>query len=393
MNSIPCPPVLSFPFRPFFLLTGVYGLITVLGWMCFMFGGISLPVGWSPLHWHSHEMLFGLIPIAIAGFLLTAVCNWTGAAPLRGLWLVMLILVWFAGRIVMWSASLWPAIWVAIIDMMFMPTLAAYLTLVLLQHKNKRNLPIALMLLLMSIANLLMHIGFITLEPQWLQAGEQLAMGLVLLLMLVIGGRIIPLFTANWLRNRGGLNSEVKSFAFFGPAALITSLLFVLSELSNAPAWLTGALALTAAALNGVRLYGWSGWRTGPEPLLWILHLGYAWIVIALLLKGASAFNLAPPSAWQHALGVGAMGTLILGVMTRVALGHTGRALTLPRFGMVIYAAISLAALARILAALQLVDYRAGVLFAAAGWSLAFATFTLIYWPILTRPRVDGRPG
>ena len=385
--------LLASPFRPFFLLTGAYGVVTVIAWISFLFGGLSMPIGWSPMHWHSHEMLFGLVPLAIAGFLLTAICNWTGAAPLHGKGLLMLITIWFVGRLAMWTASWWPAGMVAAVDLLFLPVMAVYVARVLLQHGNKRNLPIAGILLLLSIANLMMHIGFMTGASLWLKQGESMALGLITLMMIVIGGRIIPLFTTNWLRNNNDQTDKVKTFALLDRSALIATILLIPIDFFSSASWLTGAVALIAGALNALRLIGWSGWRTAREPLLWILHLGYGWIVLSLLLKSAAAFNLASAGAWQHALGVGAMGTLILGVMTRVALGHTGRPLSLPQFGIVIYMAITVAALARVLAALQLLDYRAGLLVAAIGWSLAFGAFILIYWPILTRPRADGRPG
>jgi uncharacterized protein involved in response to NO len=385
--------VLGSPFRLFFLLTGAYGVITVLAWMSFLFGGISLPIGWSPIHWHSHEMLFGLIPAAIAGFLLTAISNWTGAAPLQGKGLFLLIAIWFVGRIAMWTANWWPAGIVAALDLLFLPVMAIYITRTLLQHGNKRNLPIAGLLLLLSTANVMMHIGFITGATLWLKHAESMALGLITLMMVVIGGRIIPLFTTNWLRKQNDPTDTVKSFALLDRATLIATILVIPTDFITDTPWLAGVMAFIAGTLNALRLLGWSGWRTTREPLLWILHVGYGWIVIALLLKSAAAFNLASPAVWQHALGVGAMGTLILGVMTRVALGHTGRPLTLPQFGVVIYAAITVAALARVLVALQLLDYRAGLLLAAIGWSLAFGGFILIYWSILTRPRADGRPG
>lgn len=395
-NILQSAPLLAYPFRPFFLLTGVYGAVTVIAWISFLFGGISLPLGWSPVHWHSHEMLFGLIPAAIAGFLLTAICNWTGAAPLRGGPLLGLVTLWIAGRAAMWTASWWPAGIAAAIDLLFLPVMATYMVRVLLQNGNKRNLPIAGILLLLSLANLMMHIGFITKAPLWLQRGELMALGLITLMMIVIGGRIIPLFTTNWLRNNAAHTGEqgaVKSSASLDNAALITTIVLIPIDFITSVPWLIGVMALLAGTLNALRLIGWSGWRTAREPLVWILHLGYGWIVVGLLLKSAAAFNLVAPTAWQHALGTGAMATLILGVMTRVALGHTGRALSLPPFGVVIYLAITVAALARVSAALQLLDYRTGLLLAAISWSVAFAAFVLIYWPILTRPRADGRPG
>jgi uncharacterized protein involved in response to NO len=388
-------PILAYPFRPFFLRTGIYGAITILAWMAFLLGGLPLPLGWSPLHWHSHEMLFGLGSAAIAGFILTAICNWTGAAPLHNKGLLMLLLLWLIGRIAFWTASYWPAMVIAGLDMAFLFALTVYVTRVLLLHGNKRNLPLALILVLLTLANAFMHYGFVDGQTQWLQWGEQLALGLVTLMMVMIGGRIIPLFTGNWLRNRGATGLLPRSYPALDAAALLSTLLVILVDLfgpTHEPG-LLGAIALVAALVNALRLLGWVGWRTAPEPLLWILHLGYGWIVLGLLLKGLAAFAWVAPSAWLHALGAGAMGTLILGVMSRVALGHTGRPLLLPRWGLLIYVAISLAAVARVLAALDWLDYQMGLVIAASGWTIAFGVFTWIYWPILTSPRVDGRPG
>ncbi len=381
----------TYPFRIFFLIVGIYGFAIVLAWMGFLFGGLALPVGWSPLHWHSHEMLFGFTAPAIAGFILTAVCNWTGAPPLQGAKLSLLVCVWFLGRAAMWLASYLPLLLVALLDMMFLLALAIVLLQILVRHGNRRNLPLGGMILLLALANLLMHIGFNTGGTGWLQQGQALAMGLVTLIMLVIGGRIIPLFTANWFRNQG-LPVVVTARPMLDLGSIIVTAALIPAEWVAYP-WLTGILALTAAFLNGWRLCSWKGWHTGREPLLWILHLGYTWVVIALLLKGLSAFALVTPASWQHALGAGAMGTLILGVMTRVALGHTGRPLKLPAFGRLIYAGITVAALCRVGAALGWIDYRLGVMLAAVGWCFAFSLFVVIYWPILSRSRVDGRLG
>lgn len=383
--------LLAYPFRIFFLIVGLYGFAIVLAWMAFLFGGLALPVGWSPLHWHSHEMLFGFTAPAIAGFILTAVCNWTGAPPLQGAKLSLLVAAWLLGRIAMWLASYLPLPLVAVLDMLFLLALAIVLLKVLVRHCNRRNMPLGGMILLLALANLLMHIGFNTGGTNWLQQGQALAMGLVTLIMLVIGGRIIPLFTANWFRNQA-LPVTVITLPVLDRAAVIVTVLLIPAEWVAYP-WLTGALALIAALLNAWRLCGWKGWHTWREPLLWVLHVGYAWLVVALLLKGLSAFALVAPASWQHALGAGAMGTLILGVMTRVALGHTGRPLKLPAFGWLIYGGITLAALFRVGAALGWLDYRLGVMLAAAGWCFAFSLFVVIYWPILSRPRIDGRPG
>ncbi len=381
----------AYPFRVFFLLVGLYGFAIVLAWMAFLFGGLGLPVGWSPLHWHSHEMLFGFTTAAIAGFILTAICNWTGAPPVQGKALLLLVAAWLFGRVAMWLAGYLPLPVVAALDMLFLLALAALVLQILIRHGNRRNVPLGGMILLLAVANLLMHIGFNTGGTAWLQHGQALAMGLLTLMMLVIGGRIIPLFTGNWFRNHG-IPVTVTARPILDRAAIVVTALLIPAEWIAYP-WLTGALALVAAVLNGWRLSGWKGWHTWREPLLWVLHLGYTWVVVALLLKGLSAFEWVAPASWQHALGAGAMGTLIVGVMTRVALGHTGRPLTLPAFGWLIYAGISLAAICRVGAALGWLDYRLGVMIAAVGWCFAFSLFVFIYWPILSRPRVDGRPG
>lgn len=383
--------LLAYPFRLFFLLVGLYGLLVVLAWMLYLFGGLALPLGWSPLHWHSHEMLFGLISAAIAGFILTAVCNWTGAPPLAGGKLLLLGLTWLAGRVVFWLAGLLPPWLVLMLDMLFLPGLGIILLRVLLAYGNRRNLLLGAMILALSLANLLMHIGFVSGDSGWLAQGEALALNLITLIMLVIGGRIIPLFSANWLRQQSA-SAQPRSYPLLDKAGLLSTALLIPADLIGLP-WLVGATAVLAGAINAWRLALWQGWRCWREPLLWVLHLGYAWLVVALVLKGLAAFNLIGPSAALHALGTGAMGTLVLGVMTRVALGHTGRPLRLPAFGWLIYAGICLAALCRVVAALGWMDYRQGLLLAAAGWCFAFTLFVVIYWPILSRPRVDGHPG
>lgn len=378
----------SYPFRVFFLATALYGIAVVIAWMSYLFGGIPLPLGWTSLHWHSHEMLYGFTSAAIAGFILTAVCNWTGAPPLKGGKLLALVGLWLAGRLSLWTASWLPAGTAMLIDGLFFPILALYLLQLLLRHGNQRNLVLVAILLLLGMGNLAMHWGFLTGKTAWLVQGEQLAFGLITLIMIVIGGRIIPAFSRNWLRQRGGNEGAVKSSNRTDAITLILSAAVIPVDVWLGSGTVAALVILAAAAANAWRLWSWSGWLTRAEPLLWILHLGYAWIIAGLLLKGMAALNLVAPSVWQHALGVGAMGTLILGVMTRVALGHTGRALTLPTFGVIIYLAISIAALSRVLAALGWINYSFGLMLAASGWTLAFALFLLLYWPILTRPRI-----
>ncbi len=390
----PASPLLAYAFRPFFLLTGLYAVLVVLAWVGFLFGNWPLPLGWSPLQWHSHEMVYGFVAAATAGFVLTAMTNWTGAAPLAGRGLAALIALWLAGRLVFWFAGWLPTWLVAAVDLAFLPVLAIYVARVLLRHGNKRNLILVGVLGLLTLGNLLMHLGLVTGKTGLLKLGQTLALDIITLMMVVIAGRIIPAFSANWLRQNGGDPEWVTRSARTDQMAMLSVLLLVIAELLPSPAWLVGALALAAGAINGLRLVQWAGWRTWREPMLWILHLAYAWIVLALLLRGLDRLGGAGlTSLWQHTLGVGAMGTLIIGVMSRVAMGHTGRPIKLPRFGGLMFLAIIAATLLRLAAANQWVDYRIGVTLAALGWILAFALFVVLYWPVLTRPRADGRPG
>lgn len=386
-------PLLAYSFRPFFLLTGLYGALVIAGWIAVLLGGLPLPVGWSPVHWHSHEMLFGMVSAAISGFLLTAMCNWTGATPLRNGGLLALVLLWLAGRIAMWTAGWLPAGMAAVIDLLFLPVLGIYALRVLIRHNNRRNLVLGAILLLLTLANLLMHAGFLQRNLQWLQWGENMAFNLITLMMAVIAGRITPAFSANWLRAKGGPAERILISPPLDRAVLIATALLVPADFVSGLPVVTGTLALAVAALHAVRLGLWRGWLVAGEPLLWILHVAYLWIVLALILKGLGAFELVPPTVWQHALGVGGIGTLIIGVMTRVGLGHTGRPLRLPPLVIGLYGAILLAAVIRILTALQWFDYRLGLMLAATGWIIAFAGFSVLYWPILSRPRPDGRPG
>jgi len=334
-----------------------------------------------------------MVSAAISGFLLTAMCNWTGATPLRNGGLLALVLLWLAGRIAMWTAGWLPAGMAAFIDLLFLPVLGIYALRVLIRHNNRRNLVLGVILLLLTLANLLMHAGLLQRNLQWLQWGENMAFNLITLMMAVIAGRITPAFSANWLRANGGPAERIRISPPLDRAVLIATALLVPADFVSGLPAVTGTLALAVASLHAVRLVLWRGWLVAGEPLLWILHVAYLWIVLALILKGLGAFELIPPTVWQHALGVGGIGTLIIGVMTRVGLGHTGRPLRLPPLVIGLYGAILLAAVIRMLTALHWFDYRLGLILAATGWIVAFAGFSLLYWPILSRPRPDGRPG
>ncbi|MGD8428950.1 MAG: NnrS family protein [Ectothiorhodospiraceae bacterium] len=394
MSRSPGSTLFAYPFRPFFLLVGAYGGLIILAWVAFFLGWLTFPAHVVPVYWHAHEMLFGLVPAAIAGFLLTAISNWTGAPPLRSRGLVALVSLWIAGRLGMWLAGILPMTLVSAVDLAFLPALGAYAFVVLKRAGNRRNYFLVAIIGLLALANLGMHLGFLGMAPLLPRLAEIMALDLIALVMIAIAGRIVPAFTANWLRGHGSDPAVVRRNARLDAVALITTAAMIPADIVPAPPWVAAAVALFAAVANGLRLGGWAGWRTAREPLLWVLHLGYAWIVVALLLKAFAPVAGLPPSAWFHAMGTGAVGTLILGVMTRVALGHTGRPLALPRGAVSVYAAIIAAGIFRVIAALPVIShYTILVVGAALCWSAAYILFTTMYWPILSRPRVDGRPG
>ncbi|MEA3300560.1 MAG: NnrS family protein [Pseudomonadota bacterium] len=386
------PTLLASPFRLFFLLAGLYGAILVPLWLGILLGGWPAPA-LDPLRWHVHEMLFGLVGAAIAGFLLTAMANWTGTRALDGWGLLVLALAWLLGRLGPWLPGGHP-LQVAFLDLLFWLGLALYVARVIIASGNRRNgVMVGVMALLFGV-NLLIQLDFIGILPGVARLGEALAIDLVVLLMVVVAGRITPAFTANWLERQGGQRAWVRQSPRLDGLAIVATALMIPVDAWGGDPRIAALVALLAAVLNTLRLTRWAGWRCLGEPLLWILHLGYGWIVAALVLKG-----LAPwlpgvsPLLWLHAAGVGAMGTLILGVMTRVALGHTGRPLVLPRGAVLIYGLISLAALARLLAALGWAGYRGPLVLSGLAFSAAFALFLVLYWRILASPRVDGRPG
>lgn len=378
-------------FRPFFGACAPYAIALMTAWIgVFLFGWNM--AGSQPSNWHAHEMIHGVVAAAIAGFLLTAVPKWTGTRPVAGAALALLWLLWLAGRVGFWvtdTGAATPAGRIAEgIDLLFLPALALTVAWPIVRTGNRRNLLIVVVLAGLFATNLMQ--GFLPLA----QKANILALDLVLLLMTIIGGRIGPAFTRNWLLKRG-LNAEaVQVHAWLDILALGLVVVLALATLFAAPSQVVGTLALIAGLAHLARLLEWQGWRAWRDPLVWVLHLGYAWIVVALLLRGMAAYTFAlPASAWMHALGVGAMGTLILGVMARATLGHTGNELRLPTGGWLMFALMTIAAVARTGNATGWFDHNISLTVAGLAWIAAFAVFGLLFFPKLLRPRIDGQPG
>lgn len=382
------------PFRPFFAAAAGYAILALAGWLGVLLLDWPLSGDLPPMQWHSHEMLFGMVAAAVAGFLLTAMCNWTGAAPLSGRGLQGLFGLWLAGRAAMWLAFVLPHAVIAAIDVAFLAAVAVYAGRVIIDSGNYRNLPLVGVVSALALANLMLHAGWWTQDTVLVRRVEFGTVGLVVLLMVVIGGRITPAFTRNWLQRRRMQPDLVRSWPVVDVTSMTSTALLALTLMVGAPAALVAAMAGVAGIANAARVIGWQGWRAHDDALVWILHAGYAWIPLGLLLMAASYGTGSPASTvWLHALGPGAMAILILGVMTRVALGHTGRPLELPRGALGIYLLILLAAAVRLATALDWLPWRGGIVFSTAAWFAAFSLFLWLYLPILLRARADGRPG
>lgn len=383
----------AYGFRPFFLGVGLSALVLVPLWAANFTFGLTLATDWPPMLWHAHEMLFGFVVAAIAGFLLTSVPSWTGRRGFAGPPLVLLAATWLLGRLVAATSTAWPFALVAVVDLAFLPALAALLAWPLLRERN-RNTPLLPVLLVLWACNAAFHLGLLRDDLDLARRALLAAVDLVLLLVTVIGGRITPSFTAAALRLRG-VEGVVRARKSLTVLAVTLMVLVALVDVAWPGSTLAGWIALAAAVVQAARLAQWQGWRVGREPILWILHLAYLWLPAGLALKALWLLAAMPvAAAWLHALTVGAIATMILGVMTRVSLGHTGRALRLHPLVTAAYLLVSAAALARILGAwLPGLGYAAAIVLSAALWTLAFASFLWIYTPILATPRADGRPG
>ncbi len=383
------PAILSHGFRPFFLGAGIWAATVVALWLAILTGRLELSSAFDPMVWHAHEMLFGFVAAAIAGFLLTAIPNWTGRLPVRGWRLGLLFALWCAGRAASgFSASIGPGP-AAALDLAFLTAFAGLVLREIVAGGDRRNLPIAAIIALLAVSNLLVHLEALGLAPT-ARLGLRLGMADVAFLLTLVGGRIVPSFTRNWLAKRG----EAVLPAPFGRLdrlAIAASAAAGLAWSFAPEAGVTGALALLAAAAIAARLARWRGHRTLAEPLVWVLHLGYGWLVAGFALLGASVFFSAlDPTAALHALTAGAMGTMMLAVMTRATLGHTGRRLSAGPGTTAIYGLVSLAVLARVLA--PLMSGSAPILLGLSGfsWIAAFGLFVALYGPLLVLPRRAG---
>jgi uncharacterized protein involved in response to NO len=379
-------PLLRLGFRPFYLLAALLACIAVPVWMLVFIGRIGWSSSLPPQLWHAHEMLFGFAAAVIVGFLMTAGKAWTGLQTPRSTALAALALLWLGARI---AAFLAPYPVYAALDLVLLPVVATVLVRLLLRAGNRRNLPLAGLLGMLTLANLVFHLsvlGVLELAPV---RALYAALALIVLIECVMAGRVIPAFTMNAIP---GLRLKVDPT--LEKATAVASVLALLSWVAMPAAMASALLLALAAVLQSARLLAWKPWRTRSRPILWILHLAYAWIPVGFMLLALGAAGWVAVSAGIHALAVGATGGLIIGMVTRTARGHTGRPLLASPVEVGAYALVMLAAVLRVAVPLVAPQWLvASVVAAAVLWSLAFALYLARYTPWLMQARLDGKDG
>jgi uncharacterized protein involved in response to NO len=383
-------------FRPFFLLASLYGLLAVALWMqVYVAGHVLLPLWGDSAVWHGHEMIFGYTAAVIAGFLLTAVPNWTKARPVCSWRLGLLAGLWLAGRGGMLMAGAYPLM-AMLVDMLFMPVLAAVLLPAVVKTEKWRNVVFFVLILGLALCNLAIHIDMLRGLPVFdARHALYVAVHLVVLMIAVFAGRIVPLFTHNALKLEGVVVAMTPPGWLEVTAVGLIALLALGGCVLGFDSRVAGALALAAAGANLARLCYWHGHRTLHMPIVWVLHAGYLGMIAGLGLEGLSAFRSEVPfSLALHGLTLGSIGMMTLAMMTRVSLGHSGRRLQVSRPIAAAYVSLMAAALVRVAGGLLLPQfYVVTVIVAGVLWMLAFALFTIVYLPILVSPRADRQPG
>jgi uncharacterized protein involved in response to NO len=376
-------------FRPFFLVAGIAACLLMALWLYSYTRGQLQPVYYGFVGWHSHEMVFGYTVAVIAGFLLTAVRNWTGIQTPSGAALAGLMTLWVAGRIAPFVSSELPRWIIAGVDLAFLPVLALTLSLPLLRSRQKHNLVFLFVLAALTAANIMIHMQALGFTQATAKPGIYFAVYLIVLLIAILGGRVIPFFTEKALPH--ARTRQWKTVEYLSLGALVVLIVFNLIE-AAAPAVVV--VATLAAIAHAIRLYGWYHKTLWAVPLLWVLHVGYGWLVAGLIFKALSAAGLVNPALAIHAFTAAGIGTLTLGMMARVALGHTGRALRIGTAMTGAFVLISLAGFCRVVLPLVVPGrYGEWIVLAGTLWSAAFVVFVISYARVLIQPRIDGRPG
>jgi uncharacterized protein involved in response to NO len=390
------PAILSYGFRPLFLGAGIWAALAMALWIAAVSGALVLPTRFAPIDWHAHELLYGYVPAVMAGFLFTAVPNWTGRLPIVGWPLLVVVAIWVGGRVTITTSALLPAAVAPAVDLAFLALVAAMIGREILAGRNWRNLPILAAIGLLWIGNLVFHFEAVEGAASG-GFGARIGIAVPIFLILMIGGRIVPSFTRNWLAQRGSGRLPAPADRFDAIALAVAGLALI-AWIAAPGASATGALCGLAAVAHLVRLARWAGWRTFAEPLVTVLHAGYLFAPVGFIAVAVSIFvpgSIAPAAA-LHAWTAGAVGVMTLAVMTRASLGHTGQPLTATPAICAIYALAIGAAVLRISDGVtpgsSLVVTLAGLL-----WIAAFGGFSAAFFRPLVMPRGavvrKGRPG
>jgi len=388
------PAILTFGFRPFFFGAAVWATLSMAAWVPMLSGALTLPTAFDPVSWHAHEFLFGYLTAVVAGFLLTAVPNWTGRLPIVGWSLGGLFALWLTGRIAVAVSGMLSPLLVAVVDVAFPVTLGFVIGREIVAGKNWRNLIVLALLAAFTFGNVLFHWEAARGDYAAQGYGLRLGLGAGVMMIGVIGGRIVPSFTRTWLVKRGTGRLPTPPMQRFDKAALLALLAALLLWVLVPTYPVTGAALLLAGILHIARLARWAGYRTGSEPLVAVLHIAYAFVPLGALAIGAEIFwpGSFGTAAVQHLWMAGAVGLMTLAVMTRATLGHSGQALTAGPATVGIYVAVALAVLARVCAGHWPSEAAWLHLIAGLGWITAFGGFSLVYGRLLLRLPTDKQP-
>ena len=383
---------LSIGLRPFFLLATLWAASAMVLWLAMITGHLTLPTRFDPVSWHAHEFLFGYVGAVLAGFLLTAVPNWTGGAPLKGARLAGLALLWAIGRLAVAVSVGLPVAAVIIADLAFMVVLLLVILNAIAASKNWQNLPVVALIGVVILANLMFHLDAAGGDVAAYGVGLRLGLGSILLLVTLIGGRIIPSFTRNWLVKRGETELPASPMQRFDKVAIVFTILAFLGWSVAPLAIVSGAALILIAALHTVRLWRWKGYLTTSEPLVWVLHVAYGFVPLGAALNGVAILtpDVMSPATALHVWMAGAIGLMTVAVMTRAALGHTGQTLRAGMTTTLLYLSLILSVFARAAADLLPVFYDTLLYVSAILWIGCFAGFVLRYGPLLIRAKTGS---
>jgi len=382
-------PLFALGFRAFFALAGLAALILIVFWNAIFNGTLTSEHYYPNNYWHAHEMLLGYAVAVIAGFSLTAVKNWTGKPTLTGDQLVSLCLLWLYGRILPFYAGLLPDALIALVDFAFLPALAYQVSKPIIEAKQYRNLFFIGLIMLLALGNGLIHAEMLGLQENTATIGIQLVVATIIILILIIAGRVFPFFTERGIPGTLIIRNPLLDSLSVASAVIVFAL-----QIFGISGTLLALAAIVAVAVNVARLSGWYVQRVMYVPLLWVLYAGYGWIILGFMLTVLSAYSVVLPSLALHAFTLGGIGVLTLGMMARVSLGHTGRAMKASNAMAIAFVLINVAALFRVLLPIAMPHWYENLIYVSTlSWLAAFSLFVFVYVPILSSARIDGQDG